>query len=111
MKGDLIKDISYQEYDQFSLQDPSKIKNGIHFNNLDRFIRVRNILKHGYDKKNDFLGFGDIKKFKQKKTDFDYKTLNSIKSMGPPHFLKTKFKLSTINKTKNIEGLYFRSAK
>lgn len=106
----MIKDLSFEEYEDFSRYGSMKIKNGVHVTNLDRVIRVRNIMKKGYDQKNDHLGFGDPKKYKENKTIIEFDSMISMKTMGPPNFLKRRFKISTIDKTKNINGLFFRSA-
>lgn len=108
--ADLIRDISDDEYEEFTKYGSMKIKNGVHEDNLKRLIRVRNIAKKKYDKESDNLGVGDPKFFKEMKLDADLDILYSMRNMGPPHFLKTKFKLSTIEKCKNVDGLFFGSA-
>jgi len=51
-----------------------------------------------------------VQKFKENKRNIHFEIMNSLKDLGPPNFLKTKFKISTILKCKNVEGLFFGSS-
>lgn len=75
--------------------------------NLDRIIRVRNIVKTGKDLLNDNLGIEDLKKFKEQRRQNDQELLLALKSLGPPSFLKTQFKTTTISKYNVVNGKFF----
>jgi hypothetical protein len=102
--------MSEDQYEEFTKLGSMKIKNGVHLTNLARLIRVRNIVKNKFDKDNDFLGLDDPKRFKETKNKTDFELTCAMKNMGPPNFLKTKFQISTIEKCKNVDGLFFGSS-
>jgi hypothetical protein len=102
--------MSDDEYDDPAESKKSKDMNGVHLANLRRWIRVRDIMKNRYDKRVDYLEMDNPKKFKENKRNIHFEIMNSLKDLGPPNFLKTKFKISTISKCKNVEGLFFGSS-
>lgn len=77
----------------------------IHEDNLKRLIRVRNILTKRRDKDNDFLGVEDIGAFKEEHRKNNMLVSQTIVKIGPPSFIKTKFKLATAGKMS--DGNYF----
>ena len=68
-------------------------------------------MKNGYDKELDFIGLENPKKYKVKNRNSNQEALISLKNMGPPNFLKKRFKISTIDKFKNVNGLFFGGSK
>jgi hypothetical protein len=102
--GDLIQNLSgsYEEQDSEDF-----ISSYYNRNNLERVIRVRNIVKKGHDIERDNVGLNEIQKIKNERAEGDKHLLSILKSVGPPSFMKTKFRLSTIEKYKNVSGRYF----
>jgi len=78
--------------------------------NLNRVIRVRNIVKYKTDKQNDHLGMDNINKFKEERRANDNEMLITLKKLGAPSFIKTKFKKETIYRYKVVNGNYFGCA-
>lgn len=68
---------------------------------------MRNIMKKRIDPSNDYLGMEDINKFKEQKRDNDNELIQTLQKMGPPSFLKTRFKKATLEKYKVVNGKYF----
>ncbi len=93
---------SYEEQDSVDF-----ISTYYNRNNLDRVIRVRNIIKNGHDIERDNVGLNEIQKIKNERAEADKIILSILKSVGPPSFMKTKFRLKTIEKYKNVSGRYF----
>jgi hypothetical protein len=75
--------------------------------NLQRVIRVRNILKKRVDKCSDFIAVDNINKFKSEKFENDEIVGKTLAKMNPPSFVKTKFRNKTNEKYKAVDGRYF----
>lgn len=106
--GDMIENISNDEYEDVNAEDkPLKSSNPVNIKNLERVIRVRNIIRKKIDLENDFLGIQDITKFKENRRENDNELMMTLKSLGPPSFLKTRFRNKTIEKYKIVNGKYF----
>ncbi len=103
----MIQNISNSSYED--LDEPSLVNyvSPICQKNLDRIIRVRNIMKKGMDQPNDNLGIEDLKKFKDQRRENDQELLLALKNLGPPSFLKTSFKSSTIERYNVVNGKFF----
>ena len=102
----MIENISNSSYEEINEKE-EMLRAMVNRKNLDRVIRVRNIVKKKIDFKNDHLGFGDIDKFKEQGRENDNQLILTLKSLGPPSFLKTRFKNTTIEKYKVVNGKYF----
>lgn len=103
--GDLIQNVSgiYEEQDSNDF-----IHTYYNENNLDRLIKVRNIIKKkGHNVERDNVGIEEIQMLKNERAVADKHCLSILKSVGPPSFIKTKFRLKTIEKYKNVSGRYF----
>jgi hypothetical protein len=75
--------------------------------NLDRIIRVRNIMKTGKDLLNDNLGIEDMKNFRKQRQVNDQELILALKTLGPPSFLKTRFKSTTVSRYNVVNGKFF----
>jgi hypothetical protein len=64
-------------------------------------------MKKKYDTQDDHLGMGDMVKFKEQRRNNDNELMLTLKSLGPPSFLKSKFKKDTIERYKIVSGRYF----
>ncbi len=102
--SDLIQNVSghYEEQDSDDF-----IYTHYNRNNLNRVIRVRNILKNGHDKEIENIGINEIQILKNERAEADKYFLATLKSVGPPSFMKTKFRLKTMETYKNVSGRYF----
>ncbi len=105
--GEMLENISNNSYETIELRDKEIVSSVINTKNLERIIRVRNILKKKMDSDDDFLGVQDVGKFKEQRRENDNELMMTLKSLGPPSFLKTKFRYKTIEKYKIVNGKYF----
>jgi hypothetical protein len=80
-------------------------KNYFSHRNLKRIIKLRNILKYKVEDEN--LAIFDIQKFKDQTKDNEKEAIIALQSLGPPSFVKLKFKSSTYDKFKRLSGKYF----
>jgi len=104
LKADLLLDISLDDYTGIDKEenDGATLSN-VNVNNLNRIIRVRNILKgrHKDDKeKRDYMDL-------HKDTDEELLKIMRFQKLGPPSFLKTNFKKETNLKFKMLGGKFF----
>lgn len=104
---ELLENISDPEYEDITNPDCRNPIKLIHDNNLKRVIRVRNIIKHRDDLQDDSFGMKNMNRFKDTKRKFDSEVAKTLSNLGPPSFLKTKFKNSTIESYKIAHGKYF----
>jgi hypothetical protein len=103
----MIEDISDDEYEDVNDTEVKLSKNLINKNNLNRIIRVRNIMKNKIDDRNDNLGMANIDKFKEERRVNDNELMKTLNKLGPPSFLKTRFKKETIDRYKMVNGKFF----
>jgi hypothetical protein len=80
-------------------------KNYFSHGNLKRIIKLRNILKYKVEDEN--LAVLDINKFKAQTKENEKQAILALQSLGPPSFIKKKFKSSTYEKFKMLSGKYF----
>lgn len=103
-KADQILDISLGDYLEIEQEDSDGLpSNNVNLANLNRVIRVRNILKGKHkddDEKREFQGM-------QKESDEDILKVLRFQRLGPPSFLKTNFKKETEIKFKMLGGKFF----
>jgi hypothetical protein len=103
----MIDSLSNDSYEEIDQEKEVLSSNIINRKNLNRIVRVRNIVKKKYDPLQDYLGMEDIQKFKDDRRNNDNELIITLKHLGPPAFLKTKFKKRTIEKFKVVRGKYF----
>jgi hypothetical protein len=105
-KADQILEISLNDYSEIEQDVTERTANSnVNVKNLNRIIRVRNILK-GRNRKN--IDFKEL----DEETDKDqfieeFLKLSKFKKLGPPSFLKTNFKKNTMDKFKMLDGRFF----
>jgi hypothetical protein len=105
---EMIEDLSNSADENLEEQGQEKILTSlVNRSNLDRVIRIRNILKHQRDTESDHLGIEDIMKYKEQMRMNDYDLILTLEKLGPPSFLKKKFRNTTIDKYKVVSGKYF----
>ena len=84
-------------------------KEPISFKNLQRVVRVKGIRKTGKDYENNDFGLEVNAKLKQEADENeDFLTL-TIEQLGPPKFIKTVFKSTTLRKFQIVSGNLFGS--
>ncbi len=83
----------------------------MNFTNLKRIISVNHIKKYNVDTNNDFLGISDIHSFKQGHRDNEARVIQTLHILGPPKYVKTKFRTKTVNYYNIFSGMYFGRAK
>ena len=67
-------------------------------NNINRIIRIRSILKKRIDHPSDFVDLDYVESFKKERKKNFFHDNQTIIKLGPPSFIKTKFKVSTTRK-------------
>lgn len=103
LKADQILDISLNDYSEIELENSDRIpSSNVNMSNLNRVIRVRNILKgkHKDDDQHQYKGLN-------KENDDEIFKVLRLKKLGPPSFLKTNFKKETESKFRMLEGKFF----
>lgn len=79
----------------------------INHKNLRKIVRFRQILKNKDDPYDDQLGLNKIENFQKITRKENEDTTRALVKLGPPSFLKTKFKMNTIKKYINLSGGQF----
>ena len=109
--ADLICKIDSEPYEEKNEDEKNfdSSKEPISFRNLQRIVRLKGIRKTGKDyEKNDFgLEVNDKLKQEADETE-DFLTL-TIEQLGPPKFIKTVFKSTTLRKYQIVSGTLFGS--
>jgi hypothetical protein len=98
----LIENISEPVYEKFE----HKLK-AFNKNNLNRVIKVRNIIKN---RKSLNIDIEDVDNIDEEKPDFNSEMIKTSLKIGAPSFLKTKFRSSTIERYKIAHGRYLGCA-
>ena len=102
IKADELLNISLNNYEEIDLNDNQGIPtNDLNYNNLNRIIRVRDILKGNY--KNG----ATKEKINPKEDEEEMQKILRFQKLGPPSFLKTSFKKETMIKYKMLDGKFF----
>ncbi len=70
-------------------------------NNIDKVVKLRNILKYDITDNFDYTTNKDVKRIKNETEENFYMVLHRL---GPPAFLKKKFNIDTIKKYKIVNG-------
>ena len=104
----LINDISI-DYNLYQPEgdDAIPINRPLNLDNLSRIRRVLKIQKEKRDIYNDNLGVEDLELFKRNLETNNDSIIKTLNKLGPPKFLKTKFRKTTTDKYKQITGKYF----
>lgn len=89
-------------FNLFSYEDFVKMK--ISKNNIDKVVKLRNIVKYNIMNDFDFATNNDVKRIKKETEDNLYLVMHRL---GPPAFLKQRFKNETIKKYKIVNGTNF----
>ena len=79
----------------------------VNFNNLSRSIRLYKIMKTGEDEEREGNIVGSADFLRKEKNDLNNKMEVALKYIGPPKYLKRKFKKDTVDKYKAVCGEYF----
>lgn len=79
----------------------------VNYNNLSRSIRLYKIMKTGEDEEREGNVVGSADFLRKEKVDLDNKMEVALKDIGPPKYLKRKFKKDTVDKYKAVCGEYF----
>ena len=79
----------------------------VNFNNLSRSIRLYKIMKTGEDEEREGNIVGNADFLRKEKNDLNNKMEVALKDIGPPKYLKRKFKKDTVDKYKAVCGEYF----
>jgi len=64
-------------------------------------------MKKKVDTENDYIGIEDIAKFKETRRENDNELIKALKKLGNPNFLKTRFRSTTVQKYRSINGKFF----
>ena len=85
--------------------DSSKEK--VSFKNLDRVVRLRGIQKTGKDFENNDFGLEVNEKNKEENNKVKNMLILTLEQLGPPKFIKSHFKSTTIRKYQTVSGNLF----
>ena len=85
--------------------DSSKEK--VSFKNLDRVVRLRGIQKTGKDFENNDFGLEVNEKIKEENNKVKNMLILTLEQLGPPKFIKSHFKSTTIRKYQTVSGNLF----
>jgi len=102
-KADQILEISLNDYSNIEHDENVGSLRNVNIKNLNRIIRVRNILKGKYHGEQYAKDNNSVKK----ETDEEIEKIIRFTKLGPPSFLKTNFKKETNLKFKMLGGKYF----
>ena len=109
--ADLICKIDSEPYEEKNEDEKNfdSSKEPISFKNLQRIVRLKGIRKTGKDYENNDFGLEINDKLKQEVDENeDFLTL-TIEQLGPPKFIKTVFKSTTLRKYQIVSGTLFGS--
>lgn len=100
--------MSYIRYESIDFDEENQMKKCVYKKNLQRVIRLRNIMKKSINPLNKFMGAEDMDNFNKLKQDSeDIGLIKSFNRLGPPSFMKKQFKKTTVEKYKSVNGKYF----
>jgi hypothetical protein len=102
--ADLILEIDCGQYEKFDQDENAFLRKSISKKNIERTVRLRNILKTKNDPRNDNLILYDVNEFKNQKRDIESQAAKIINKIGAPSFMKTRFKQATIQKFRVTAG-------
>jgi hypothetical protein len=102
--ADLILEIDCGRYENFHHYDNVIFKKNVSQKNIERTVRLRNIMKTKNDPRNDNLILYDVNEFKNQKRDIESQAAKIINKIGAPSFMKTRFKQATIQKFRVTAG-------
>lgn len=96
---------SLSEYSEIDHNDEIAPLRPVVRKNLDRVIRVHKIAKKKNDIVHDIL-VTDLRKLKQERVEIESMFHMSLKKLDHPSFIKTKFKVETIDKFRSVNGKF-----
>ena len=109
--ADNLLDIGLPQYEEI-IEVPEGKEGNQHENvtkllyskNIERVVKVRDIMKRRKEVADDILDYEDLKTFKQKIKLEQNNIVKIMQRIGAPNYLKTKFKMGTILKYNNLSG-------
>ena len=75
--------------------------------NIEKVIKLKKILKNNVLDDMDFMIKGGANKVRKIKEDTEDLLTLTLHKLGPPAFLKTKFRNQTVKKYQTVNGKYF----
>lgn len=94
---------SYESFDYSFEGDVNKISK----KNIEKVIKLKKILKSNYLDDMDLVTNRSANKVRQIKEETQDLLTLTLHKLGPPGFLKTKFKNQTVKKYHIVSGKYF----
>lgn len=79
----------------------------INMHNMHKVIRLRTVLKTKSDPDSEEINIKNFEKFREMVRTNNNKVIKALDQLGPPSFIKSKFKTTTINTFKVVNGKYF----
>ena len=106
---DLILKMDSEPYEMKNTNENNfdSSKEQVSFKNLDRVIRLRGIQKTGKDFENNDFGLEVNEKGKEENNQVKNMLILTLEQLGPPKFIKSHFKSSTIRTYQTVSGNLF----
>lgn len=104
--ADLVLQVNSKKYMNKKSNQERITELKIDYNNLRKKIALYNFTKSKLDIENENEIFDTVEKFKENKKEADVDLLLALRELGPPTFVKQKFKNNTVKKFNCISGLY-----
>ena len=93
---------------EYKKMDDSVLGKGkINVHNMHKIIRLRTVLKTKTDPDSEEINIKNLEKFREMIRLNNNKVIKALNQLGPPSFIKSKFKTTTINTFKVVNGKYF----
>ena len=108
---DLIFKLDCEPYEEKNEDENNydSTREPISFRNLQRVLRLKAIQRTGKDYEENDYGLEINDKLRSESNDYEDMLTLSLEKLGPPKFLKTVFKTSTIRKFQTVSGNLFGS--
>jgi len=94
-------------YEDMNNEEETNNLKRISHRNLEKVMRLRRILKNKANEEIDFFLVSHEPKLKEIKNETEDNFTLAMHKLGPPAFLKTKFKNETIKTYNIVSGKYF----
>ena len=94
----------FLSYDSLSFDG---IEKKISIKNIEKVIKLKNILKNNVKDEIEFISSNNTNKLRKIKQETEDNLTLALHRLGPPGFLKTKFKSETVKKYQIVNGKYF----
>ena len=108
---DLIFKLDCEPYEEKNEDENNydSTREPISFRNLQRVLRLKAIQRSGKDYEENDYGLEINDKLRSESNDYEDMLTLSLEKLGPPKFLKTVFKTSTVRKFQTVSGNLFGS--